>query len=62
MDQTNFERCQTCIKNLLIKNRNPRCKLDCHSPPLSQISALQLFKKKTNNNNKGSDSNTGPLY
>ena len=28
-------------KNLLIQDRNPRCKLDCHFPPFCQISALQ---------------------
>ena len=41
MDQTRLKVLNRC-QNFEIKNRIPRCKLDCHFPPLCQFSALQL--------------------
>ena len=40
MDQKNFESCLTCVKNLLIKNRNPRCTSVTHETPILKIWAL----------------------
>ena len=55
------------VTKMEIKKLIPRCKLDCHFPPLCQFSALQLSSSGQGTvygekKNKGNKISTGPLY